>query len=342
MPLLRGRIRGQTTRLLKRLATKTGLKGPIKRLVTLVGRRTGRPFEFIALDITNNCNLRCPFCFNDFAVVGPRTFMSRRTFEKALDLFPLVSGRVFFSCLFEPMIHPEFVDLLEMIPRKLQPKVFFTTNLAAPLDDETLGRLSRLRLAFVNVSVDSFDPAVYPALRRGGQIERYLSNFEQLAATFASAPTAPPLHAVTMALRPNRAEIPRLVERCAREFGVVAHEVRYAYANPNTPSEWKRDNLLTPEEWLGLQEDCAGLPCTICPPPAGYYAEDQAPYSTPPGEPGPAPAASVGLRISSDGRVELFPTGELYDLQSVSNPRAFFATRFELLQQHSSYSPLPR
>jgi MoaA/NifB/PqqE/SkfB family radical SAM enzyme len=335
MPLLRSRIRGQTTRLLKRLATRTGLKGPIKRLVTLVGSRTGRPLEFIALDITNTCNLRCPFCFNDFAAVGPRSLMTKRVFEKALVLFPLVSGRVFFSCLFEPAIHPEFVDLLEMIPPKLQSKVFFTTNLAVPLDNEVFRRLSRLRLAFINISVDSFDPALYPSLRRGGQLECYLSNLERLAATFANAPAPPPLHAVTMALQPNRAEIPRLVERCARDFGIVSHEVRYAYANPTTPPGWKRDNLLKPEEWLVLQEECAGLPCTICPPPAGYYADDCAPYSTPPGDPGPVPPASMGLKIASDGRVELFPANEFYDLKSLSAPRAFFIGRIaSLSRQH--------
>lgn len=333
MPLLHSRIRGQTTKLLKHLATRTGLKGAIKRLVTLAGTRTDCPIEFIALDITNTCNLRCPFCFNDFAAVGRRAFMSRQTFEKALDLFPLVSGRVFFSCLFEPTIHPAFVDLLEMIPPKLQPKVFFTTNLAAPLDDEAIRRLSRLHLAFINISVDSFDPAVYPVLRRGGQLERYLSNFERLAATFANAPTPPPLHAVTMALQPNRAEIPRLVERCARDFGIESHEVRHAYANPTTPPGWKRDNLLTPEEWLVLQEECAGLPCTICPPPAGYYADDCAPYSTPPGDPGPAPPASIGLKIASDGQVELFPANEFYDLQSLSAPRAFFIGRIASLSR---------
>ncbi|MCU0292137.1 MAG: radical SAM protein [Thermoanaerobaculaceae bacterium] len=331
-----GRLGRRIRRLLANVATEAGLKGPIRRLVTLVGARTGRPIEFMALDITNTCNLRCPFCFNDFAAVGPRAFMSRQTFEKALALLPLVSGRVFFSCLFEPTIHPAFVDLLEMIPPKLQPKVFFTTNLAAPLDDEALCRLSRLRLAFINVSVDSFDPAVYPVLRRGGQLERYLSNFERLAETLAKAPNPPPLHAVTMALRPNRAEIPRLVERCARDFGVVAHEVRYAYANPFTPPEWKRENLLTSEDWLELQEACRHLPCTLCPPPAGYYAEDHAPYSTPPGEPGHEPPLATCLKVASDGRVELFPAGEFYDLQSLTNSRAFFTDRIARLRaQHT-------
>lgn len=329
-------LEGRVRRLLVTAATEAGLKDPIKRLVTRFRAETGRPFEFIALDITNTCNLRCPFCFNDFAAAGPRTPMTRQVFEKVLDLLPLAGGKVFFSCLFEPTIHPEFVDLLEMIPPRLQPKVFFTTNLAAPLDDETIRRLSRLRLAFINVSVDSFDPAVYPVLRRGGQLERYLSNFERLAETIAKAPNPPPLHAVTMALRPNRAEIPRLVERCARDFGVVAHEVRYAYANPFTPPEWKRANLLTCEDWLDLQEACRDLPCTLCPPPAGYYTEDHASYSTPPGAPGHEPPLTTCLKIASDGRVELFPAGEFYDLQSLSNPRAFLAARIASLRaQHT-------
>jgi len=333
-------------RLTTRMAVATGqsaelvrLKARLRRMLARLSAETGRPFEFIALDTTNNCNLRCPFCFNDFATVGPRTLTRQIFVARVLQLFPLVSGRVFFSCLFEPAIHPDFLDLLDMIPRKEQPKVFFTTNLALPLEDDFFRRLSRLRLAFINISVDSFNPATYRSLRRGGRLEHHLANLERLAATFANATTPPPLHVITMALKPNYTEIPRLVERCARDFGVVDHEIRYVYANSSTSAGWKHDNLLTPEEWLGLQTDCRGLPCTIYPPPAGYFTDDRAPYSMPAGESGREPADPVGLRISSDGRVELSPAGELYDLRSLVAPRRFLTTRAEAFRGRPTREP---
>lgn len=55
-----GRLGGRIRKRLVTVATETGLKGSIQRLVTAVGARIGRPLEFIARDITNTCNLRCP------------------------------------------------------------------------------------------------------------------------------------------------------------------------------------------------------------------------------------------------------------------------------------------
>jgi MoaA/NifB/PqqE/SkfB family radical SAM enzyme len=299
------------------------------------GPASGQQLRFIALDTTNNCNLRCPFCFNDFSRVGPRTFMTREVFRKALRLLPLSSGDLFFSCLFEPTLHPEFIDLLEMIPAELQPRVFFTTNLAADLDEEVFRRLSRLRLGFVNVSVDSLDPAVYPRLRRGGDLGRHLANLERLTAAFAAAPAPPELRVITMALRPNRPEIRRLVERCSRDFAVARHEIRYIYANPYLSLEWKRDNLLTPGEWQELQKDCAGLPCVLFPPPPGYYTEDRAPYSQPGGSPGGPPAPPLALRIDAAGRAELEPLGEVNDLQGLDDPYGVISRRLATLAQRA-------
>ena len=75
-------------------------------------------FEVIAADITNNCNLRCTFCFNDFTG-AKNQFITDEMFEKV-------------------------ISLLERIPRELRQKVFFTTNLTTKITDDTLDRLSNV------------------------------------------------------------------------------------------------------------------------------------------------------------------------------------------------------
>ncbi len=188
-------------------------------------------FEVIATDITNNCNLRCVFCFNDFAGVRNH-FITDGTFDKVINLLPLVDdGHFFFSCLYEPTIHPRFIDLLERIPPDLRQKVFFTTNLTTKISDDTLDRLSRIGIHHINISMDSLRPEVFESLRKGARFDRYMNNLERLVGRFAASTGAgaPPIHYVTVALRPNIEEIPALVEECSTRFLAAINEARWIY-----------------------------------------------------------------------------------------------------------------
>ena len=61
-----------------------------------------QPISHIALDITDNCNLRCPFCVVDYADVRRTNLMSEATFRSALRLIPYVTaGNFWLSCLHE-------------------------------------------------------------------------------------------------------------------------------------------------------------------------------------------------------------------------------------------------
>ena len=87
-------------------------------------------YDHIACDVTDNCNLRCPFCINDFSNASSAK-MQDRHFARVIEIAPLANDQsVFVSCLCEPLLHPRLLDLLKMIPAPLRVKFFLTTNLS--------------------------------------------------------------------------------------------------------------------------------------------------------------------------------------------------------------------
>jgi hypothetical protein len=89
------------------------------------------PISHVALDIVNNCNLRCPFCVYDYGSTRATKFMSDETFEAALRLIPYVTdGNFWLSCLHEATLHPRLLDFIAKVPVEYRRKLFYTTNLA--------------------------------------------------------------------------------------------------------------------------------------------------------------------------------------------------------------------
>jgi len=124
------------------------------------------------VDVTDGCNLRCPFCSNDWSGPPGRTLMSEEHFRKVVEILPLFpTGGVALSCSCEPLLHPGFVGLLSAIPRRHRDRGYFSTNLALRLPGEVLEGLAAAPLHHINVSVESLRPGVYEATRKGGLLE---------------------------------------------------------------------------------------------------------------------------------------------------------------------------
>lgn len=255
--------------------------------------------------------------------------MTRDTYQRVLTLLPLVNESQFFlSCLFEPTLHRQFIEFVDLIPTDQRRKVFFTTNLTVPLADQTMERLSRSGLAFINISIDSFQTDRYEALRKGARFDRFLNNLERLVTIFSANPDSPPLRYTTVALQSNLVEIPSIVERCASEYRSTLHEVRFIYQVPHLSPEWRKDNLLADEGWRFLQAFAASSPhkVVLSLPPAGYYAADHERYSRLPVEtPNENPESlPVGLRVDSDGTVSVYGRDQCFDISTIPDPLEFF------------------
>lgn len=300
-------------------------------------------YEFVAADITSNCNLRCPFCINDFSRVRGNTLMEEATFEKLLTLIPLVNGCNFFiSCLFEPSIHPSFISFLEKIPPKYRNKVYFTTNLSRKLSRRDFQRFSHVNIHHINISIDSLRQDTFEKLRQKANFEVFIDNLRCLKEVFSGAARPPRLRYTTMALKPNLDEIPNLVETCAQKYLAYTHEIRHVYPVPHLSSQWKQDNLISNHDWQQLRVFAEETPynCEVVPPPPVYYPEDDQPYSRKSTEASSndsdstANSLPLGLNVQSDGTVSLYGRPDIrYKLEDLEEPGKFFKKQMNHFQE---------
>lgn len=217
-----------------------------------------RQYRLASCDITCNCNLRCRFCFNDF---------SQKNFNMTEDIFqdifrvvpylPEATGMdgkgFYFSCLWEPSIHPRFLELLQMIPEKYRSRVFFTSNFAKPYTDEMIEQLARANVNHINISIETLDGDKYKQLTGGTEknYENFFSNLEKIAAIFPKYETAPKLRFISMALKSNYQELEAIVEKCQKDYHAFVNEIRTPFEG--TYIERFQEELLDKEEIAYLE-----------------------------------------------------------------------------------------
>jgi hypothetical protein len=295
---------------------------------------------FVAADIVNNCNLRCPFCLVDYSGVTKTQLMSEETFAKLIMLAPSVlDGGFYLSCLHEPTLHPKLTQFLASIPEGSRRKMFFTTNLARPMQPADFEAWAHSGLHHINVSLDSLDPERFARLRKFGRFEVFAANLDRLAETFAKVPDAPPLRYITMAFSSNFAEIPEIVRISRDRWRSSEHEIRYTFNVAHIADEFRRQEYLHPHDWEVLTErlHAIGHPVVISYPPKDGYEEQVLPaqnfFDAPSG---PRTRVTItrplGLRAAPDGTVVVSDAEHALrvDINSLEDPVHFFRS---LLQQ---------
>ena len=232
-------------------------------------------YSFIAADITNHCNLRCPFCVNDFKSADQRPIKMREdTFRQLIKLIPLArSGHFFLSCSFEPTLHPDMAEYFSIIPNSYRKRVFFTTNLCKKLSEKEIKAIANSGFRHINISLDTFNPALFEQLRKGSRFDIFISNLERLCLACKKSKSPPKIRYITIALRPNLADLKKIVERCQKEFLASENEIRYCFNVPHLSAQWKAESLPTAADWQKIQQEMSNLShrITIIPPPPNYY-----------------------------------------------------------------------
>jgi sulfatase maturation enzyme AslB (radical SAM superfamily) len=218
-----------------------------KALVNLTKETIKGEWHTLAIDITNLCNLRCPFCYNDWLKKEKPMIMKKEIFSKIVEIMPIIHHQIYLSCSFEPTLHPRFVELLNMIPFESRKKCFFTTNLSTKISDDLLEVFSHSGLKYINISLDSFNPIVYEKLRKGAHFKDFISNLNRLVAIFSKNPHAPSIRYITMVFKQNIKEIPDILEQCHKKYLSSENEFRNS---PDLPlNKWPTLNNISDGEW---------------------------------------------------------------------------------------------
>lgn len=132
------------------------------------------------LDICSACNARCGYCLHQLMGLVPRRFMERAIFIQIADILQREKFKaVHLYMSGEPMLHPEFADLvLDLSARSISADI--ATRMTANLD---LDRLANVRVPLIfEITVDSLDPEVQRSVAPGISSERMIENLDGLLA----------------------------------------------------------------------------------------------------------------------------------------------------------------
>ncbi len=221
-------------------------------------RTAFEPIAHLALDIVNNCNLRCPFCVVDYTGTKATKFMTDATFQAALALIPYVTdGNFWLSCLHEATLHPRLLDFIAAVPREYRHKLYYTTNLAKRMPDAYFAAICDAGMHHLNISLESLDPPVYEKMRAGARFPIFQQNWEKLLAHHATGHAPPPLRYNIMCYRSNLHSIPALVQTLLDEKRAWQVELRHTYDVAHIPPNFRETEFLTTEEWAWLKAQLA-------------------------------------------------------------------------------------
>lgn len=262
-----------------------------------------QPIAHLAMDIVNNCNLRCPFCVVDYANTRATKLMSDETFDAALRLIPYVTdGNFWLSCLHEATLHPKLLDFIARVPAEYRRKLYYTTNLAKRMPDSYFEAICDAGLHHLNISVESLDPPVYQKMRAGARFPIFMENWDKLLVHHATGSAPPPLRYNLMCYRSNLHTIPGLVQLLLDEKRAWQVELRHTYDVAHIPAAFREEEFLTTEEWAWLKQqlahhDPARVVLLMPPGEQGYDPTQETPAADPENDDGkfrPFLAASEG------------------------------------------------
>jgi molybdenum cofactor biosynthesis enzyme MoaA len=277
------------------------------------------------------------FCLNDYdnLIKQKNKWVPKETFKNIIKLLPLVSnGGFMLSCEYEPTLHPEFIDLINMIPSKYRKKIFLTTNFSVPLSDNLIQALSKSNFHHINISLDSLNPKIYESIRIGAKFSVFEKNLKNLISECKKSVSAPKIRFITVALKSNIEEIPHLVEICQNQYGGSFNEIRYCYNFKHLSEEWRVSNLPTNDDWNNLESKFKDIRHhkikLLRPPNENYYNDSEIDYKTGINSSMEGPVnlhdELIGLRCNSDGVVRLLSREDRFivDINTIRNPLSFF------------------
>jgi len=146
-----------------------------------VPRPRSAPFVAV-LDVTNHCNLKCPFCPTGSRRDSGRGtgFLDLSVAQRMADELGAYLVSVKLYNWGEPLLHPRIADFIRIF-RKRRVFTVLSTNLCIA-NTRILEDICDAGLDYLSVSVSGASQAVYEQYHAGGDIQRVLSNLRHIQA----------------------------------------------------------------------------------------------------------------------------------------------------------------
>jgi radical SAM protein with 4Fe4S-binding SPASM domain len=166
----------------------------------------------LGIELTNICNLKCPFCpqvnstktkLTTNSFFRKKGFMSDEVFLKAVDQANLFADRVEFGFFGEQTLHPNYIKLMKLL-KKRNFRVELNTNLSL-VTNEMFDLWNELNIDLVKFSIDAYDNSVYQIVRPGQSFDlnkklvtknNLVSNINNKIKTFLAFKRRPPVRLV--------------------------------------------------------------------------------------------------------------------------------------------------
>ena len=218
---------------------------------------------FLDIDITDICNLRCPFCLR---ISNPEVIknekMSFEMFKKIID-----EGSknglygVKLNIIGEPLIHEKVDDFVSYAKKKGLVDVYFNTN-ATLLDKEIGKKLINSKLDRLSISFEGFTKDVYEKNRVGSKFEKVLSNIKNFKNLRGEMGVDYPKIRIQTVLLP---ELQAIIQDYKNFWLEIVDEIGFLDYQPRV--EEKNDVIIgdwaCPQLWqrMGILVDGTIIPC---------------------------------------------------------------------------------
>jgi len=219
----------------------------------------------ISLELTANCNLKCPYCANG-SLTRPKDYIEWSLLEKIVD--EAADGRLNISHLHgvgEPLLWDRLEEVVALIRRRNAGLGSFGTN-GTLLYEDRFRKLLDAGLTEIYISIDSLDPKIYKATR-AGKIEKVIANIKRALAI------APPDFTITVALMNHKTQTlgPEQRAQFREVFGeqpnLVLNEVENQYfpgaRDDYRTSPEKMEQCFSPVNFLFIATDGRAAICCM-------------------------------------------------------------------------------
>lgn len=210
-------------------------------------RRVLQPksFPYIAiLDITNVCNLRCPYCPTGIRQDSGRrpAFMTPETVSRILDEIGDYLVMVYLYNWGEPLLNKDIGRIIELCHKR---GIFtsLSSNLSLPDCSRTLEALCDAGLDHLDPSIDGATQEVYQIYRKNGDLSQVLNNMRYLSAyRHRMQRSNPVIDWQFLDFPHNRQEIER-ARTLAREVGADRFFTRHGYTPQDNTADGTRETV---------------------------------------------------------------------------------------------------